>query len=292
MNLPKSIPAKYADRISAYENAKNMSGLPHMVILKPEWHFVGTNGAPRVEYFATVKEMLAALRATVAAPVTDDLVAVASYANGAHVGLSINGQFVLSFPAQLVAGAIPSVDEAEWIMTGAEVRTACDRFNLSRQSRVSLDKAPAPVGVRILADVPHESNAVVMARAVAYVRDIRLTREYLADVDGDVATLDAGISDNEQVRALAAEQARADAARRLAGVDPMATEHCETCGAALESGQIGDCDECQEEPREFVNHYKCPKCAHHWTDTWTAQCDDDCPECGARHVSPFKSEDA
>src|SRR3979490_412886 len=29
-----------------------------------------------------------------------------------------------------------------------------------------------------------------------------------------------------------------------------------------------------------------------WTDEWSAQCDDDCPHCGARHMSPYKSEDA
>lgn len=166
--------------------------------------------------------------------------------------------------------------------------------------RVSLDKPEAPEAVAVLHDVPQESNADVMARAVAFVRDIRLTREYLAAHDGDAATLDAGMSDNEQVRALAHEQARADAARRLCDIapcpsnrDPMATENCETCGAALESGQIGDCDDCQEhDAPEFINHYKCYRCAHEWVDQWTAQCDDDCPECGARHVSPHTSEDA
>lgn len=43
---------------------------------------------------------------------------------------------------------------------------------------------------------------------------------------------------------------------------------------------------------QFLNHYKCPNCEHEWTDVWTAQCDDDCPSCGTRHVSPHKSEDA
>ena len=172
-----------------------------------------------------------------------------------------------------------------------------DRFNLAHAARVSLAKPEAPECVAHLADVPQESNAAVMERAVAVVRERRLTAEYLAGVDGDVATLDAGISDNEQVRALAAEQARADAARKLCGValcdiDPMAGNCCETCGAALESGQIGDCDECQEDAPEFINHYKCHRCAHEWADQWTAQCDDDCPECGARHVSPHTSEDA
>jgi hypothetical protein len=26
-----------------------------------------------------------------------------------------------------------------------------------------------------------------------------------------------------------------------------------------------------------------------WADVWSAQCDDDCPHCGARHMSPYKS---
>src|SRR5947207_1725457 len=42
---------------------------------------------------------------------------------------------------------------------------------------------------------------------------------------------------------------------------------------------------------EFVNHYACPTCKHKWTDVWSAQCDDDCPHCGAQHISPYKSDD-
>jgi predicted nucleic acid-binding Zn-ribbon protein len=41
----------------------------------------------------------------------------------------------------------------------------------------------------------------------------------------------------------------------------------------------------------FRNHYVCARCGHEWTDTWSAMCDDDCPKCGARHMSPHKSED-
>lgn len=41
----------------------------------------------------------------------------------------------------------------------------------------------------------------------------------------------------------------------------------------------------------FRNHYKCYRCGHEWTDEYDAQPDDDCPECGARHVSPYKSEE-
>ena len=42
----------------------------------------------------------------------------------------------------------------------------------------------------------------------------------------------------------------------------------------------------------FRNFYRCAKCGQEWTDIWPAQCDDDCPFCGARHMSPYKSEDA
>ena len=42
----------------------------------------------------------------------------------------------------------------------------------------------------------------------------------------------------------------------------------------------------------FDNHYDCPRCGTAWTDTWSAQCDDDCPNCGLRHISPSSSDDA
>jgi predicted nucleic acid-binding Zn-ribbon protein len=42
----------------------------------------------------------------------------------------------------------------------------------------------------------------------------------------------------------------------------------------------------------FRNYYRCTRCGHEWTDEWSAMCDDDCPHCGARHMSPLKSEDA
>jgi hypothetical protein len=41
----------------------------------------------------------------------------------------------------------------------------------------------------------------------------------------------------------------------------------------------------------FRNFCRCDNCGNEWTDVWSAQCDDDCPLCGARHMSPYKSED-
>jgi DNA-directed RNA polymerase subunit RPC12/RpoP len=32
----------------------------------------------------------------------------------------------------------------------------------------------------------------------------------------------------------------------------------------------------------FRNFYRCARCGREWTDVWPAQCDDDCPHCGAR----------
>src|SRR5262249_24802683 len=39
------------------------------------------------------------------------------------------------------------------------------------------------------------------------------------------------------------------------------------------------------------NHYECDRCGEDWTDEWSCMCDDDCPECGARHMSPYDSDD-
>ena len=41
-----------------------------------------------------------------------------------------------------------------------------------------------------------------------------------------------------------------------------------------------------------INRYRCYSCGHEWEDEWTSQVDDDCPSCGARHCSPYQSEDA
>lgn len=41
----------------------------------------------------------------------------------------------------------------------------------------------------------------------------------------------------------------------------------------------------------FQNHYVCARCGHPWSGEWSATCDDDCPSCGARHMSPTDSDD-
>jgi DNA-directed RNA polymerase subunit RPC12/RpoP len=41
----------------------------------------------------------------------------------------------------------------------------------------------------------------------------------------------------------------------------------------------------------FTNFYRCSECGNSWHDEWSAICDDDCPHCGARHMSPDDSDD-
>ena len=41
----------------------------------------------------------------------------------------------------------------------------------------------------------------------------------------------------------------------------------------------------------FSNHYICERCDTTWTDEWSCMCDDDCRQCGARHMSPYDSDD-
>lgn len=41
----------------------------------------------------------------------------------------------------------------------------------------------------------------------------------------------------------------------------------------------------------FRNFYRCPDCGYEWEDQWDCMVDDDCPTCGSRHISPYRSED-
>src|SRR5277367_4353251 len=51
-----------------------------------------------------------------------------------------------------------------------------------------------------------------------------------------------------------------------------------------------DCDPRRFAMAWFLNFYRCARCKQIWTDQWSCTCDDDCPHCGARHMSPFDSE--
>ena len=41
----------------------------------------------------------------------------------------------------------------------------------------------------------------------------------------------------------------------------------------------------------FRNYYRCARCHETWTDEWSCTCEDDCPHCNARHMTPLTSED-
>lgn len=41
----------------------------------------------------------------------------------------------------------------------------------------------------------------------------------------------------------------------------------------------------------FLNFYRCDSCSRIWTDEWSCACDDQCPYCGNRDMTPFNSED-
>ncbi len=41
----------------------------------------------------------------------------------------------------------------------------------------------------------------------------------------------------------------------------------------------------------YLNHYSCDECGGDWSDPWSCMCDDECPHCGARHMSPVRSDD-
>jgi hypothetical protein len=41
----------------------------------------------------------------------------------------------------------------------------------------------------------------------------------------------------------------------------------------------------------YRNQYRCARCDHEWEDEWSCMCDDDCPSCDARHMSPHDSDE-
>jgi hypothetical protein len=41
----------------------------------------------------------------------------------------------------------------------------------------------------------------------------------------------------------------------------------------------------------YRNYYRCDRCSSEWRDEWSCMCDDDCPDCGALHMSPYESDD-
>ncbi len=58
------------------------------------------------------------------------------------------------------------------------------------------------------------------------------------------------------------------------------------------SGEDDESFHDDEDSDRFLNLYKCDNCGHEWEDEWSCTCEDDCLACGARHMTPYRSEDA
>jgi len=56
--------------------------------------------------------------------------------------------------------------------------------------------------------------------------------------------------------------------------------------------EMGKAKREEPEQQELINFYHCPECEHEWDDRWMATCDNSCPRCGMRNVSPYNSIDA
>lgn len=41
----------------------------------------------------------------------------------------------------------------------------------------------------------------------------------------------------------------------------------------------------------FRNYYTCPRCGCAWSDFWSCQVDDECPDCALGDISPEDSDD-
>ena len=41
----------------------------------------------------------------------------------------------------------------------------------------------------------------------------------------------------------------------------------------------------------FRNYYRCEQCRSEWEDEWSSMCEDDCPTCDARHMTPYDGDD-
>jgi hypothetical protein len=41
----------------------------------------------------------------------------------------------------------------------------------------------------------------------------------------------------------------------------------------------------------FCNYYQCARCGYDWADEWSCTCEDDRPDCGFRHMTPYNSDD-
>lgn len=119
-----------------------------------------------------------------------------------------------------------------------------------------------------------------MKPTVVVVIEGGLVHSAIADVPASVVVVD-----------LDTEGADEDKVERISGIDSdVYVTHLPE--PEIDPDFVGQfAAEKEDDEQWFRNHYTCPRCGHTWQDAWTAQCDDDCPSCGKRHISPTHSED-
>jgi hypothetical protein len=159
--------------------------------------------------------------------------AIASYNEGRAIGYSINGKFVMSFPARLNGHRIPDLDEAADILRGVSVEES-DGYRFAARDLGTLARS---IVADTVAALPGASAGCALTvtgdgttRGVTYVMWHGRRSHTLHAVATSPARLMAHWSgfvencrDDEQRRALDAEQARAAAAQCLIDSTDRAT---------------------------------------------------------------------
>jgi hypothetical protein len=148
--------------------------------------------------------------------------------------------------------------------------------------RVDLSKPAVPDHVASVAVFPQESNAHIMERVRADLAERRTNpaHVYTRMQERRRASVPAvHVEEVEHVDALPAP----------AG-DPG--NPCDACGACMHEGQADMCDDCRQDAPAVRNLFQCPICEHEWSDIWTSEAAEDCPNCGARNVTPYDTEEA
>lgn len=42
---------------------------------------------------------------------------------------------------------------------------------------------------------------------------------------------------------------------------------------------------------QFINYYRCPFDGEEWADVWSCCCNDMCPRCEKKDITPYKSKE-
>jgi len=122
---------------------------------------------------------------------------------------------------------------------------------------------------------------------VRIVQGLSVRREIVVEVEVEVEV------EADSLDAALDKQAESDAPDfddpRWQSKWSLRTEDVHAAGSpAPEPSEEGE----NEDRNRFINFYKCEECGHEWQDEWSCTCEDDCPECSARHMTPRTSEDA